>query len=485
MKKIATLIFLCISSLAVIYAFHQYNWNLVGWTRLLIAAPIIYAGVNYRRTSAISIAIILVLAEGPLFAMQYAGGFGFGVEVVLVAIIVSIFSVVFGHILRKSRENSATLQQTTDLIQSMRRSVEEDSLLSTLEAFFADAGKSDEVETFMFGEDGKLRPRKNPDLEPLPEGHIFYTVAETREFMASTNTARDSRLTYYGPENQKERVSRLAVFPLEYGDRARGVISIANSTDDYFEKDRLPYLIAIKQSVENALDLGEKLRGRIQHEIQRNRIRDTFSSYLSHTVAEEILKNPDKLDLGGEVRDVTVMFTEVTNFSALLKTLPPEELLSRLNEYFSTAIDTIFEYDGTLDKFIGDNIMAFWGAPLANPDSERKAISCARELHRKLDMLNARWERDGMQPFNVCIGINSGAVIAGNIGSIRRMEYTIVGDTVNTAARIKTLSTSKGIPILIGEPTFARVKDSVKVERKHEAVVKGKSGAITVYQLSF
>jgi class 3 adenylate cyclase len=485
MKKTAFLTILCIFSLTVIYIMHLYEWELFGWSRLLIAAPIVYAGFNFRRSGAIAIAMLLILAEGPLIVTRYASNDTFGaMECMVVAIIVSVVSVLFGHILRKERENSETLKQTYNLVQSMRKSIEEDSLLSTLESVFADRGKSAEVSTYLFGDDGALRPRTKPDGEPLPPGHLFYTVAEKRESMTSANPSQDLRLAYYGPESERENISQLAVFPLEYGGHARGVISIANSTDERFGKENVTYLTAIKQSVENTLDLGEKLRGRIQHELQRKKIRDTFSSYLSRTVAEEILKDPDRLDLGGEVRDVTIMFTEVTNFRELMGTVPPEELLARLNEFFSIAIDTVFEFNGTLDKFIGDNIMAFWGAPLAIPGCEHKAVACAQALHHKLASLNDGWERIGSQPFNVCIGINSGAVVAGNIGSIRRMEYTIIGDTVNTAARIKSLSKSKGIPILLGETTYLRVKDSIKIEQKIEASIKGKASSITVYQVT-
>jgi class 3 adenylate cyclase len=484
MKKIAILIFLCVFTLTVIYIMNYFGWELFGWSRILICIPIVYAGVNFRRSGAISITMLLVLSEGPLIITAYAKSVSSGVEYAAVVIIISVVSVMFGHILRKEKENSETLKQTHNLIHSMHKSIEEDSLLSTLEAIFADRSKSAVVSTYLFGDDGALRPRTNPDGEPLPPGHLFYTVAETREFMISANPGQDSRLAYYGPEKESDSISHLAVFPLEYGGRSRGVISIVNSADERFGRESATYLNAIKQSVENTLDMGEKLRGRIQHELQRKKIRDTFSSYLSRTVAEEILKEPDKLDLGGEVRDVTIMFTEVTNFRELMKTVSPEELLARLNEFFSIAIDTIFEYEGTLDKFIGDNIMAFWGAPLAIPGSEHKAVACARELHRKLAGLNSDWERAGAQAFNICIGINSGAVVAGNIGSIRRMECTIIGDSVNVASRIKSLSKSAGIPILLGETTYLRVKDKIKTEQKIEAAVKGKTGLITVYQVT-
>jgi len=482
MRKIKILTTLSVISIAVIYTAHYHPFELFGWTRVLISAPIVYAGMNFRRAGAVSVALLLVLAEGPLIVKAYAVGPTYGVEFALYSLVISIASVLYGHVLRKERENSNMLDQTHGLVRSMRGSMDEDGLLTVLENVFKERSKTSQVAVYLFGEDGRLRPRTYPGGEPLPSGHLFHAVAENREFMVSINPAQDLRLVYYGPPSEKERIVQLAAFPIEYGGRVRGIISIANSEDEFFGKESVSYLDAVKKTVENTLDLGEKLRGRIQHEIQGRKIRDAFSSYLSQTVADKILKDPDMMGLGGEVRDVTIMFTEVANFEELMKTVPPEKLLSRLNQFFSAAIDTVFELDGTLDKFIGNNIMAFWGAPLSIPDGENKAVTCARELQRKIAALNTGWELAGERPFNVCIGINSGPVVAGNIGGVRRMEYTVIGDTVNTAARIKSLSKSKGLPVLIGETTYSRVKDTVKIEQRIEAAVKGKTDSITVYQ---
>jgi len=356
-------------------------------------------------------------------------------------------------------------------------------LLAELEENFKEIGATDSVEICLLDQDGILKEYITGEAVSPPE-HVYYQVLNSRNFIVSRNVPNDGRFEYTGGSGKNGALDQFAVFPIEYGGEARGVISVMNSKEETFGKEIISFLTAYKKATENALEVIEKREAKIQHEIQNKRIRETFSSYVSRSVAEEILKDPDKLELGGESRNVTVMFTEVVNFNELQETVEPSLLFESLNEYFSAAIDAIFEFDGTLDKFIGDNVMAFWGAPLPVPDSEERAIKCAFSLHRKVAALNARWRSEGRPEFNFSIGINSGEVIAGNIGSIRRMEYTIIGDTVNTASRIKTLSKSKNIPILIGEATFSKVSDSVQVAGKLEASVKGKTEVISVYQLA-
>ena len=154
-----------------------------------------------------------------------------------------------------------------------------------------------------------------------------------------------------------------------------------------------------------------------------------------------------------------------------------------LNDYFSAAIDTVFAHHGTLDKFIGAGIMAFWGAPLPLPDAADRSVQCARELHRRVRALNAEWEAGGKPGFEVCAGINSGSVVAGNIGSIRRMEYTVIGDPVNVAARIKSLCGKNSMPVLISDSTRAALRRECRFSASLQAAVKGKCGPITVHCL--
>jgi len=483
MKKIAFLVFSSAVCLILIGLFHYFDLPLSEWTRPLIIIPLIYAGVYFRRAGSVSTMYILLISQGPFMLLEFSRSINYAMNYVAGTVASGAAGIFIGHVIQRQRVNAEAMKHTHGVIESVQHDVDADSLLSALEKLFREHGQSDMVDIYMFDENKNLKKRGEPDCRPLSEDHLFYEVAERREFMASANLREDHRIRYVGPETDKDKIQHIAVFPIEYGGRVRGVISLANTADEHFGGDKVSFLNAVKQSIESVLEIDERNQIAIQHEIQCGKIRDTFSSYVSRTVAEEILKDPDKLDLGGKLQDVTIMFAEVTNFIQLLATLDPNELISMLNEYFSVAMDTIFEFEGTLDKFIEDNVMAFWGAPLPVPDSEERAVRCAQKLQQEISRLNQTWDKQDKPQFQVCIGINSGPVIAGNIGSIRRMEYTVIGDTVNLAARIKSLSSTRNIPILMSETTYKKVKDMFHVENQFQATVKGKTDEIAVYQL--
>jgi len=426
---------------------------------------------------------VVIVFQMPFIIIQFSRLPSSGVNYIIATLISGIAGVFLGHVVRRETAQRFVVAKGEEVKKSIRRSDDKNAALLLLERQFRDFGFSNTVEIYLFDEQGNLKNYKDMEETALPMRHIYYDVAARREFIVSNFVQEASRFNHFGPTEEKGLVKNIAVFPIEYGGIPRGVISVVNSAHEYFNDEAVHFLISVKQSVERVLEIAENQRLTIQSEIQREKIRNTFSSYVSRSVAEEILKDPDKVDLGGTLHDVTVLFTEVINFQELQETLDPSELVAMLNEYFSLSIDAVFEFDGTLDKFIGDNVMAFWGAPLPMPDCEQRALHCATRIQKNMEQLNLSWKQRGKESFNICVGINSGKAIAGNIGSIRRMEYTVIGDTVNVTARIKTLSKTKNIPILVSESTYTKVKDQFRFGDKLQAAVKGKSDIITVYQL--
>ncbi|MFH1538741.1 MAG: adenylate/guanylate cyclase domain-containing protein, partial [bacterium] len=151
--------------------------------------------------------------------------------------------------------------------------------------------------------------------------------------------------------------------------------------------------------------------------------------------------------------------------------------------YLSAMIDVIFKYEGTLDKYIGDAIMAVFGSPLPHDDDPARSVKAALEMQERLGELNEKWKKEGKEQLKVGIGINTGDVIAGNIGDVRRMEYTVIGDNVNLASRIEGLTKNYGCPIIISSSTYEKVKNIVEAKKLKDTTVKGKTSAIEIYEL--
>ena len=183
-------------------------------------------------------------------------------------------------------------------------------------------------------------------------------------------------------------------------------------------------------------------------------IRAMFSSYVSPKIVEQLINNPEKAKLGGERKVVTVLFSDIAGFTSISERKLPEEVVDLLNEYFKEMTDIIFKWDGTLDKFVGDEIMAFWGAPTDQPDHAELAVRCALDMIDTLSKMQQKWIKKGQDVFDCGIGINTGEVLIGNIGTIgKKMDYTIIGDNVNLAARVEKLTRIYGTKILLTEFT--------------------------------
>ncbi len=216
-------------------------------------------------------------------------------------------------------------------------------------------------------------------------------------------------------------------------------------------------------------------------EKEKKYIRKTFGHYLSPHVMDEILKDPTRLKLGGEKQHLTVLFSDIRGFTTLSEKLAPEEIVCVLNEYLSDMVKDVFNNDGTLDKFIGDAVMAFWGAPIAQNDHQLKAVRCAIDMVRSLRALQKKWQEEGKPIFHIGIGINTGDMVVGNMGSMDRMDYTVIGDNVNLGARLEGLNKEYGTEIIISETTYDSVKDSISANYLGEVKVKGKEKAVKIY----
>ena len=212
-------------------------------------------------------------------------------------------------------------------------------------------------------------------------------------------------------------------------------------------------------------------------------IRNTFSKFVSQDVVEELLANPDSITLGGSKKELTVFFSDVRGFTTISEKLGPEELVQLLNEYLSEMTELIIDYRGTIDKYMGDAIMAFWGAPARNDDHAYYACVAAMAQVQALMKLQEMWSDRNIPVLDIGIGINTGPAVVGNMGSSRRMDYTLMGDTVNLGSRLEGITKTYGVRTCISEFTYERVKDRVYARELDLVRVKGKLEPVRIYEL--
>ena len=214
---------------------------------------------------------------------------------------------------------------------------------------------------------------------------------------------------------------------------------------------------------------------------QEQRLMSTLCRYVTREIAEEVMKQKGQMRLGGTRAPISILFADIRNFTTISERHEPERIVEFLNEYFAVMVHEIFAQQGTLDKFMGDGLMAVFGAPISRPDDPARAVRAALGMRRTLREFNARQSAKGGIEVEIGIGISHGESISGNIGSEQRMEYTVIGDTVNLASRLEGLTKNHRYKILINDVIYEQVKDEFKCVLLGEERVKGKAQAVQVY----
>lgn len=215
----------------------------------------------------------------------------------------------------------------------------------------------------------------------------------------------------------------------------------------------------------------------------KKQIKNAFSKYVASEVVEELVKNPEKLKLGGERKEITVFFSDIRDFTSISEKLKAEELAGLLNEYLSVMTGIVLKHKGVVDKFIGDAVMAFWGAPLAQPKHAERACDTSLEMLEALRELNKGFKEKGLPELRIGIGLNTGNAVIGNLGSYDRFDYTAIGDNINLGSRLEGLTKEYGVEVIVSGSTQEKVKD-LYVFRKLDLVkVKGKKKPVEIYEL--
>lgn len=359
-----------------------------------------------------------------------------------------------------------------------------DRLLDTIADVSFEVMRVDRVSILLRGDaTDELVPRLSrtrlADVE-LPE-HVPRSIArkalEQQVAVLTHNAASDPR--FKGQSIRMQNVRSAMCSPLmASADEAVGVLYVDNLTaENAFGDEDLQFLVAFSGLAAVAIR-----NSRYAEQARREAlVRSNFERYFAPNVAAEIVRQNMPIRPGGERRPITVLFADIRGFSAIAERMSPDAIAHLLTEYFSEMVDVIFEHGGTLDKFIGDAVMALWGTPLARESDPRRALDAAVAMQQAVDALNARWAAAGRPAIGIGIGINRGEVFIGNIGSLRRLEYTAIGDAVNVAQRLS--ATAAAGEILVSEAFLGALGRKQAVDHLGGSELRGKSRAVEVYRV--
>ena len=365
----------------------------------------------------------------------------------------------------------------------LSRVVDIDALLEKIVGYCFDIFDVDRCAIELTDTEGALVPKVARDRKGAAAGRIVprsiaSKAVEEKVAILSDNALEDQR--FGGQSILMQRVRSTACAPLvSTENRVLGVLYVDNLTTTHrFSSDDLDFLIAFASiaavAIENS-QFSERLR-------QQMLVRSNFERFFAPSLAERIASSPDAVRLGGEKRTVAVLFSDIRGFTALSETMKPDDMASLLTEYFTEMVECVFRNGCTLDKFIGDAVMAHWGAPIGTPQDADHAMTAALEMMEALAELNAKWRSEGKPELQIGIGLNFGEAFAGNIGSERRLEFTVIGDTVNTASRL--CSAADGGEILITDEMRRALASPPPLLECDAMELKNKRRPVPIYRVA-
>jgi adenylate cyclase len=305
---------------------------------------------------------------------------------------------------------------------------------------------------------------------------VISQVLQNKESVLSSDATMDKRFSSAHSIIMQGIRSTMTV-PLLHADELLGIMHLDSQiqSNAFTEKD---LQICTGMAAQAAIAI---LNARLAKDIEREaHTRAQFSRLISTAVVEQIVKGELNLERGGRLSEITMLYSDIRGFTAMADGRPPEEVVNTLNEYFEVMVDVLFQHSGTLDKFVGDEIIGLFGAPIPIDDAAFKAVQCAKAMMDGLAEFNRTREAENQAPIEIGIGINTGNVITGAIGSTRALQYTAIGDAMNVASRLVNIA--KRGEIIMSEETYRKVADRVEAEAMPPVKVKGKEKEQKIYR---
>ena len=379
----------------------------------------------------------------------------------------------------KSQQKLATLLEVS---KGLTRAVDVDTILDKIVGYAYGTLEVDRVAILLCDQHGELVPKIARDKRggdvprSVPQSIARQAVVE-KVALLTDNASEDER--FGGQSIVMQQVRSAICAPLiGSADRVLGVLYVDNpSMAHRFSDDDLEFLVAFAGIAAVAIE-NSQFAERIRRE---GIVRSNFERYFAPQLAARIADSMEATKLGGDKRPVAVLFSDIRGFTALSETMNPDAMATLLTEYFTEMVECVFRHGGMLDKFIGDAVMAQWGAPLGNPDDADRAMQAAIDMMTALHELNLRWKKQGRPTLEIGIGLNYGEAFAGNIGSERRLEFTVIGDTVNTASRL--CSAAGAGEILLSDEMRKALKSPPKLTKRPAMELRGKSQPVPVYRV--
>ncbi len=380
------------------------------------------------------------------------------------------------HDVARLREDYEKLRLASEVSKEMTLELRQSELLPRLLDILLDLFKADRGVILLTDEEtGELEPMaaksrgRGADAPSIALSKtILNKVMSERSALLTSDAQRDQRFSGAQSVIISGIRSTMCAPLLGVDNRVIGVIHLDSlyRPGAFSERD-LEMLQSVAHQAAVAIE-NAHLAERLQLEAVT---RQKFQKMLSPNLVERVISGDLRIEKGGHLRTVTVMFTDIRGFTALSQAKPPQEIVKMLNEYFEAVVDIVFDFDGTLDKYIGDSVMAVWGAPADDPEHAQKAVQAAVEIQRAMVHFNELRRLDGLNEIHTGIGIDTGEIVVGYMGSSKTMSYTVIGESVNLASRL--CASARGGEILISQRTRAEVGNAVESLRRPPLKLKG------------